>query len=124
MELAECYRRFGGDYEAAKIRLYTDELITRMLLKFLEDPNYERLDRALEKEDYGDAFEAVHALKGVSRNLGFPGLAGSADEMTEFLRGNKADQIDREQCNKLWQRVTEDYAQVMETLEMLQNEML
>ena len=123
MELAECFRRFGGDYEETKKRLYTDELVTRMLLKFLEDPNYKRLSHALEEEDFEDAFEAVHALKGVSRNLGFSKLATSSDALTELLRGKTATQIDRKMCVELWQQVARDYAQIMDALLWLQNEM-
>lgn len=122
MQLKECYQIFGGDYEGTKKRLYTDELILRLVLKFLSDPNYDRLSRALERGDYEDAFEAVHTLKGVSQNLGFLRLASSASGLTELLRGKKEEEIDKKQCDRLWQEIGRDYDEVIQTVKILQTE--
>lgn len=122
MQLKECYQIFGGDYEDAKKRLYTDELILRLVLKFLSDPNYDRLGCALERGDYEDAFEAVHTLKGVSQNLGFQRLTHSASGLTELLRGKKEEEIDKEQCDRLWQEIGRDYDEIIQTVKMLQTE--
>ena len=86
MNIEECYRTFGGNYQDVKSRLMKDELIQRLVIKFLADTSYEKLSEAMSQADYGEAFRAVHTLKGVSANLGLGRLLASAGELTELLR--------------------------------------
>ena len=71
MQLEECYESFGGSYKDVKLRLVKDELISRLVIKFLADQSYDKLVAAMEQKDYGEAFRSVHTLKGVSQNLSF-----------------------------------------------------
>lgn len=42
MNLEECYNAFGGSYEDIKMRLNSDALIKRFVIKFLSDTSYEK----------------------------------------------------------------------------------
>ena len=40
MDLKSCYTAFGGDYEEVLGRLYSEKLVKKFLLKFLEDKSF------------------------------------------------------------------------------------
>ena len=88
MTVEECYRAFGGDYEGTIDRLVTEELVTKYLMRFLNDPSYGSLVDAFSAGGSRDreAFQAVHTLKGRSLNLGMTQLTKSAAALTEALR--------------------------------------
>ena len=69
MNLKECYRKLGGDYDEVLTRLYSEDMIRRFLIKFLNDGTYKLLLEKLEAQDYQEAFRAAHTLKGVCDNL-------------------------------------------------------
>lgn len=119
MELEECYASFGGSYQDVKQRLMRDELIQRLVIKFLDDGSYEKLAAAMEKKDYGEAFRAVHTLKGVSQNLSFDCLSRSTDALTEALRRWESEPVDVEKCERLWQQVSADYKAVSNAICMM-----
>lgn len=87
MSLQECYAAIGGDFEGILGRLGSEKLVERFALKFLADGSYPSLIKAMEEENYEDAFRAAHTLKGVGMNLGFTGLHEASDLLTEALRG-------------------------------------
>ena len=87
MSLQECYAALGGDFEGTLGRLCSEKLVERFALKFLADESYPTLIKALEEENYEDAFRAAHTLKGVGLNLGFTRLHEASDLLTEALRG-------------------------------------
>lgn len=120
MQLEECYESFGGNYQDVKSRLMKDELIRRLVIKFLADTSYERLASAMDQVDYGEAFRAVHTLKGVSQNLSFDSLSQSASAMTETLRKWGSEPVDEEKCAQQWQQVSADYQAVTRAIRMLQ----
>ena len=120
MNLEECYASFGGNYQDVKSRLMKDELIQRLVIKFLADTSYEKLASALDESDYGDAFRAVHTLKGVSQNLSFDRLSSSTHELTETLRRWEREPVDEEKCAQQWQQVSADYEAVAHAIRMLQ----
>lgn len=117
MQLKECYDAFGGDYDSVKERISKDEMIEKFLVKFLSEPSYENLCNSLEQEDYQEAFRAAHSMKGVCANLGFSELGENASVLTEYLRGKEKDQIDKNQCQELLVKVTENYRKVTGTIE-------
>ena len=61
-----------------------------------------------------EAFRAAHSLKGICANLGFPVLGESSSVLTEYLRGKDAGQVDKGECAKLLEKVTEDYNTVLQ----------
>ena len=63
-----------------------EELISKFLLKFLNDKNMGELTKYLGEGNVTEAFKAVHALKGVTANLGLKTLLTPVCELTEILR--------------------------------------
>jgi len=52
----------------------------------LADDNFDKLAQAVEKGNYKEAFEAAHALKGVTGNLSLTPVYEPVCEITELLR--------------------------------------
>ena len=91
MTLAELYEQIGGSYDDALSRLQSDALVSRFIVKFLDDQSCRNLIAAWKAGDEGAAFEAAHTAKGVCANLGITGLATQASDICEALRpGNDA----------------------------------
>ena len=86
MTIQECYRELGGDFSRVEARLPSVSLVRRFITKFLEDDSFSSLCRAMGEGNRAEAFRAAHTLKGVSANLDFGRLMGSAGELTELLR--------------------------------------
>ena len=92
MELREMYESLGSDYDEVLGRLMNKEdLIRRLLKKYAEDQNFDRLKTAMAEKDYAQAFTAAHTLKGLAANLGFTELFNSVSVLTEKLRGGVYD---------------------------------
>ena len=76
----------GGNFAEVSGRLPSAKLIERFALRFLDDPSYADLCKAMEAGNREEAFRAAHTLKGVSANLSFTQLLNSAHALTELLR--------------------------------------
>ncbi|NLG04183.1 MAG: Hpt domain-containing protein [Clostridia bacterium] len=63
-----------------------EELYVSFLLKFEQDPYYQILKDALNKDQFLEAFEAGHTLKGVAGNLGLGDLYRESGIIVEKLR--------------------------------------
>lgn len=79
VDLAQGLERFMGK----------EALYRKFALKFLEDPNFEKLRQALSDGDAGEAFAAAHTLKGVCGNLSFNRLYAAAEAVVEPLREDR-----------------------------------
>lgn len=90
MNIQECYRKLGGNFQDVMTRLPSVSLVERFIGKFLEDQTFETLCRKMEEGNRNDAFVAVHTLKGVSGNLAFTALFEASSRLTEELRGTDA----------------------------------
>ena len=86
MKIVQFYEQTGSDYLEARSRMVDDKRIFRFVKMFGNDSSFERLTLAMEAGDAGEAFRAVHDLKGVSLTLSLTSLAGSASAVTEALR--------------------------------------
>ena len=118
MQLNECYKAFVGDYESVRKRIPGDKIIIKFLIKFLSEPSYEKLCRTLEEEDYKEAFRAVHSIKGISANLGFPALLDSSGMLTEYLREQDKHPVDKNKCMEYFDVITKDYKVVIDAVRM------
>lgn len=107
MNLQECYRAAGGDYEDVIRRFMNEERVDRFLSMFLRDPSFDALCCAMDQGSYGEAFRAVHTMKGICMNLGLSSLLEACAALTENLRSGTPDG-DTETCLL---RVKENYAQ-------------
>ena len=91
MTLQELYDRIGGDYAEAIGRLRMEKLITRFIVRFLDDTSCKDVQTAWAAGDERATFDAAHAAKGVCANLSLVELARITSNITEALReGNEA----------------------------------
>ena len=104
MTIQECYKKMGADYEEVLKRLYSEGMIRKFALMFLDDDSYPKLEQALKEENVKEAFRAAHTLKGVCQNLGFSNLYQPTYDLTEVLRAGTL-----EGSKELFDRVTEQY---------------
>ena len=114
MTVKEFYDSIGGDYQEALGRLMNDNLIKKFVQKFLKDPSYNALITAMEGKKYYEAFQAAHALKGVSKNLAFTEVGDASSDITEMLRGGQY-----EQAEEYLSKVKETYEKVVNGIEQL-----
>ena len=89
MTVKECYESMESDYEGVLGRMGSEGLVRRFALKFLDDPSYLNLEKAIQEQNVEEAFRAAHTLKGVCLNLGFDRLYKVSAELTEKLRGRE-----------------------------------
>ena len=76
--------------EALERFMGNEELLVRFLKKFANDSSYQSLKKAMSEQNYKDAFEAAHALKGVCGNLSIAKLFELVCKEVELLRGGTA----------------------------------
>ena len=102
MTLQELYSLIGGDYDQAMRVLRVEKLLDKHIRRFAENDTAERLLSACVVMDQNELFEAAHALKGVSSNLGLTYLTSAASEISEeFRSGNGRTMSDDEVKNKV-----------------------
>ena len=89
----ETLEGLGVDIEETMERFVENEaLFFRCLNKLQDDKNYGMLCEAIaEGTDARKAFDAAHALKGVSANLGLTKLFNELREITEVFRAGSMD---------------------------------
>lgn len=115
MCLKECYIALGGDYDDVISRLRTEKLVQKFVLKFLNDPSYDNLCKALDEENYEEAFRASHTIKGVCQNLSFTKLYQSSHALTEALRSGWTPE-----AAQILPQVKADYQQTADAIHALQ----
>lgn len=116
MTVQECYNRMEGDYEGVMGRLLSEERVKKYLLKMKDDNSMENFRRALEEEDYKEAFRCVHNLKGISLNLGLLACHRSSDILCEKLRNGKPAEDITEQIKD----AEKDYEEMKQAVEGLE----
>lgn len=117
MKLKEFFEEVGGNYDDVLIRLPSERMVKRFVLKFAEDPSYEDLKSAWELSDIPTAFRAAHTLKGTAANLGLDALAVAAANLTEQLR-NASDLPSKEYIDE----VDKNYQLTIEKIGLLERE--
>ncbi len=91
MGFREKLEAYGVDVPTTMERLANSEpLYLKCLDIFVADANLERLGTAVEQGDLKTGFEAAHALKGVSANLGLQPFVDKICAMVEPLRSADA----------------------------------
>jgi len=86
MTLQELYREMDGDYAQALRVLHIEKLIDKHIRKFPKNAVLNTLFEAGESLDATALFEAGHAIKGISANLGLTVISDMASEITEEFR--------------------------------------
>ena len=83
-----CLEEAGINVEDALARFMNNEgLMLKFLLRFPQDPNFQLLREAMDKQDLQGAYNAAHTLKGVAGNLSLTGLMAAVSAVVEDLRG-------------------------------------
>ena len=78
--------------DALKRFMGNENLLKRMLSKFLADTTFTQLKSATEEKDHEKMFRCAHTLKGISGNLSLTNLYKISCEQTELFRANKDDE--------------------------------
>ena len=87
MVTIEKLKEFGADIDEGLARCLNNEAFyLKMVNMGIADERFGTLKDLLEKKDLDNAFEMVHALKGVFGNLALTPIYKPIDEMTELLR--------------------------------------
>lgn len=90
MGLLENLKEFGVDVDGAVARFVgKKDLYIKFLVKFLQDTSFDGLRDSIEKQEYSQAFEYAHSLKGVCGNLNLSPLTEQVSELTEILRNKE-----------------------------------
>ena len=107
MTIEQCYKNLGGDYAQAERRLMNNNLIHRVVTKFLDDSSFSELCSAMKDGDRQGAFRAAHTLKGVCANLSFSRHLSSVSELTELLMAEN--ETIPNNAAGIFQQVEQDY---------------
>ena len=93
----EKFAAYGADVEGVMDRFMEDEeLLLSCLDQFVEEDEIPALKESLEKQDYSQAFEIAHAMKGVTGNLGLTPLYTATCELVESLRAHVYDHVEEQ----------------------------
>lgn len=87
-------------------------LYEELLRYFLKDKSYPRLCAAFQTQNVQEAFNAAHALKGISDNLGFQKLTENVKPVVEYLRQENLDN-----AKQLFPQIEETYHEVIEAIQ-------
>ena len=86
----EKLEEFGVDTKEGLTRCMNNQTFYFKMLKMgLANDQFEKLESALAANNFEEAFEAAHALKGVLGNLALTPIYKPLAEMTEMLRAKK-----------------------------------
>lgn len=117
MTIQECYESIGADYNDVISRLPSEKLVIKFALKFITDPTFESLCKAMADENYNEVFRAAHTMKGVAQNLSFTKLYEASFSLTEAVRdGKKLEDI------TLLAAVEEEYRKTVNILSQFKEE--
>ena len=89
MTAEELYNSIDGNYAEAKKRLMNDRLISKFIVKFLNDPSYDQFIAAWKEKNEEMLFRSSHTLKGVCANLALDKLYTLASDICEYYRPGK-----------------------------------
>ena len=114
MTVQELYANIGANYDAAKSILMMDKMISKFVVKFLDDKSYDRLTAGWQARDAAATFEGAHAMKGVCANLGLSGLSAQASELAEEFRPGNARKLGDDEVDARMGAITELYNKSIE----------
>ena len=109
MTIQKLYQNIDGDYDQAIHVLRIDKLIDKHIRRFAQNSVAEELFSAGESMDPAELFEAAHALKGLTANLGLMKLSEVASEITEEYRPGNVRQLSDDEVKERIELVRELY---------------
>ena len=114
MTIEECYKRIGGDYKQISNALGSENIVKKFLLKLIDEETHLALDKALENNDYKEAFRAAHTIKGICLNLSLTRLFIYVNPLTEALRNQ--DSLNYNLISKLHKEFNKEYKMIIDTI--------
>ena len=101
----EALREYGADVDTGLGRCMKNEALYLRLVGLIPaEANFKKLQEELEAKDLQKAFEAAHALKGVTGNLSLTPLYDPIVQITERLRAKEDADYSAELAEILSQR--------------------
>ncbi len=86
----DALKEFGADTDTGLQRCVNRESLYLRLVKMVPtNEGFERLSKAINENNFVEAFQAAHGLKGIVNNLSLTPLAEPISEITEYLRAEK-----------------------------------
>lgn len=77
--IGELFKRFAGN----------EAICVKLVKKFPQDENYEKYLAEIKVQDYKNAEQSVHTLKGVASNLGLTKVADVTQLIVDEIRGEQ-----------------------------------
>lgn len=112
IEIRERLEKSGINVSVAVQRFMGQEMLfERFLIKFLNDPSYEKLKSAIDTGNKEAALIASHTLKGVCGNLSMSELFDLLSRQVEAFRADKWDE-----GVELMTKISEEYRKVVEVI--------
>ena len=106
MMTIEMLKSYGANTEEGLSRCMNNEgFYLKMVGMGLADANFDKLRDAVAAGDAKEAFEAAHALKGVTGNLALTPIYVPLCELTEKLRGKDEISDVSALVNEVWEQV-------------------
>jgi HPt (histidine-containing phosphotransfer) domain-containing protein len=109
MTIQELYQNIGGDYDQAVRVLRMDKLIDKHIRKFTANGVVDGLLDCKDAMNPSELFEASHAVKGVTANLGLMELSDIASEIAEEFRPGNERKLSDEDVRKRIEAIREIY---------------
>ena len=116
--LLEDLKELGVDVDGAVARFVgKKDLYIKFLVKFLQDTSFDGLRDSIEKQEYPQAFEYAHSLKGVCGNLNLSPLTEQVSELTEILRNKETlTEEDQKKLQDILPEMVRNYDQIIQIL--------
>ena len=115
MNLKDFYQMIGGDYADVVQRLCDEEIVYEFLLRFADEPIFDKLQHSISTKNREEAFALIHTFKGTCANMGFGNLYSSAAKLTEALRTDFSPKV-----HLLFETLEADYQVVIQGIQTLQ----
>lgn len=112
MYLKDCYKKFGGDFDAVLGRLRREQTVLKFVYKFLDDKSFNLFEASMDNKDYAEALRAVHTLKGICQNLAFTRLFHSSSLVTKALKEN-----DWNKAVDMRPQLSKDYREIIDVIQ-------
>ena len=116
MTIKQFYETIDADYEEILTRLGSENLVKKIVLRFLTDPTFAEFEKAYDAKDASKAFLEIHTPKGIASNLGFDKLYEPVYRLTEKLRPRD---FSLEGIDALYQEVKNQYYLVLDALKQV-----
>ncbi len=94
-------KRLGGD----------EELYLTLLKQFVDDPTITQLAKAIQNDEWNDAFTFAHALKGLAGNMGFVQLMHVSGQLVIMIRGGRT-----REARDFFKKVESSYADIADAV--------